>query len=236
MFVADDFGLSEDINEAILRAHTEGALQIACLMMGQPGTQGAVAIARDYPSLRVGWHLHLCDSRPTTVETWPWGRSPTAAGLAIAALPGARALAGAEISNQWRMLRATGLPVATVNAHHHLHWHPFVLRSLAAVLAADGEFDGWLRWGEPRFFGPRVPLGYRLVERLLLAPARRRLETPCSDSLWGLDRTFAMNPAEVATVLSGLGGGIHEFVFHPRPGEHDPDTRCLNELRTPVQN
>ena len=82
VFIADDFGLDEATNLAILRAHCAGALHGASLMLGQPGTDHAVALAREHPTLLIGWHLHLCDSRPATRSAWPWGASPGRAGLA----------------------------------------------------------------------------------------------------------------------------------------------------------
>jgi predicted glycoside hydrolase/deacetylase ChbG (UPF0249 family) len=231
-FVADDFGASEAINEAIVHAHRHGVLQLACLMMGQPGTAHAIELARANPDLQIGWHLHLCDSIPTTVDAWPWGESPARAGIRIAFSRAARSLAAAEIEDQWQMIADTGLPVAAVNAHHHLHWHPWVRRQLERLLAGTPGFGGWLRWGDVRFFGrDRAPSGYAMINRLLLGPARSRLAIPGSQTLWGVDRTFAMRPSEVLAALSDLPDGLHEFMFHPRPGDDDPDTQCLVELR-----
>lgn len=229
-FVADDFGASEAINDAIIRAHCDGVLQLACLMMGQPGTAHAIELARANPGLKIGWHLHLCDSIPTTIDAWPWAESPARAGLRIAFSNAAQTLASAEIENQWQMLVDSGLTVSSVNAHHHLHWHPWVRNRLEHLLAARSDFNGWMRWGELQFFDS-AGVGYAAVNRLLLGPARRRLTVPGSHSLWGIDRTFAMQPQEVLDVLSTLPDGLHEFMFHPRPGDDDPDTRCLVELR-----
>jgi len=236
-FIADDFGLSEEVDEAILHAHRRGVLQGAALMMGQPGTEHAVALAREHPTLRLGWHLHLTDSRPCTRSAWPWGRSPAVAGLALGLWPAARRLARREIDHQWRSFRETGLRCRFVNAHHHLHVHPFVRRSLLEVLP-DG-FAGWVRWGRVCFFPAGRPqplrdrLGYRLLEKLLLGPQRQRLPWPVSDTLWGVDRTFAMDAREVARMLPELGDGRHELVFHPRRMD-DADTRCLVELADAV--
>ena len=72
LFIADDFGLDETTNRAILHAHLKGALHGAALMMGQPGTADAVVMARDHPTLRIGLHWHFNDSRPLLRTTWPW--------------------------------------------------------------------------------------------------------------------------------------------------------------------
>ena len=53
----DDFGLSLPVNEAIERAHTNGVLTSASLMVGAPGAADAIARARRLPSLRVGLHV-----------------------------------------------------------------------------------------------------------------------------------------------------------------------------------
>ena len=161
VFIADDFGVGEPVNRAIVHAHRHGALTGAALMMGQPGTDHAVALARENPSLEVGWHLHLCDSRPLTVTEWPWSRSPLWAGLAIGLTGRGRALARREIGAQWEAFRASGLRCAFVNAHHHLHVHPFVMRTLLATLPED--FSGWLRWGRPRSRRPVLFPGQSLA-------------------------------------------------------------------------
>jgi predicted glycoside hydrolase/deacetylase ChbG (UPF0249 family) len=235
LFIADDFGMSTDVNAAIMRAHLEGALHGACLMMGQPGTEEAIDLARAHASLQIGWHLHLNDSEPMTIPAWPWGRSPARAGLSIAVSPRARSLARAEIDSQWRALRDSGLDCRFVNAHHHLHWHPYVRRHLVETLAADG-FEGWMRWGRLSFMNrDSAPFGYALIEALLQEPQRGRLPFRQSTTLWGLDSTFCMDAMKVAALLPRLGDGLHEFMFHPRAGDADVDTRCLIELRGLVE-
>ncbi len=201
LFIADDFGLSREANAAIVRAHREGALHGASLMMGQPATDDAVQLAKETPTLQVGWHLHLCDSRPVTAPAWPWGRSHWRAGFGIAFSPG---LMRREVRAQWELFRATGLRCAFVNSHHHLHAHPMVFAELLRVLPAD--FDGWIRRGWPCRF--------------------RR-----SDTLWGVHRTHRMDAAEVRAAMAKLPAGLHEFLFHPRAVDRDRDFAALMELK-----
>src|SRR5215510_1079454 len=56
---ADDFGRSASINEAVLRAHREGLLTTASLMVNERAFEEAVALGRDNPRLGVGLHLTL---------------------------------------------------------------------------------------------------------------------------------------------------------------------------------
>lgn len=228
LFIADDLGISESANEAIFHAHRHGALDGAALMLGQPATEAAVAQAREHPSLQVGWHLHLVDSRPCTLSRWPWGDSPAAAGFALGLSARMRRLARQEIQHQWAAFQETRLPCRFVNAHHHLHVHPFVRRTLLEIVPSD--FTGWIRWGRPCFFG-RSRVFYRALHHLLQRPHRERWPFRASSTLWGIDRTCAMHAREIAGVLPSLGPGLHEFLFHPRRIEADADTDCLLKLR-----
>src|ERR1051326_4057207 len=56
---ADDFGRSRSINEAVIRAHREGILTTASLMVNGEAADDAVALARQNPRLGVGLHVSL---------------------------------------------------------------------------------------------------------------------------------------------------------------------------------
>src|SRR5580698_6309616 len=59
---ADDFGLSHSVNEAVIRAHREGVLTSASLMINEAGFDEAVRLAKENPKLGVGLHLSLLQS------------------------------------------------------------------------------------------------------------------------------------------------------------------------------
>ncbi|PYI83222.1 MAG: hopanoid biosynthesis associated protein HpnK, partial [Verrucomicrobia bacterium] len=56
---ADDFGRSHSINQAVVRAHREGILTSASLMVNEAAAEEAAALAREHPQLGVGLHLTL---------------------------------------------------------------------------------------------------------------------------------------------------------------------------------
>src|SRR5262245_33982288 len=56
---ADDFGRSHSINEAVIRAHREGILTSASLMVNETSCSEAVSMAKQNPNLGVGLHLTL---------------------------------------------------------------------------------------------------------------------------------------------------------------------------------
>jgi predicted glycoside hydrolase/deacetylase ChbG (UPF0249 family) len=231
VFIADDLGMSREINDAICHAHEAGALTGAALMMAQPGTDEAVARAQALPSLQVGWHLHLNDSVPATTERWPWGASPARAGVSIGLSRAARRLMRREVARQWELFQATGLRCRFLTSHHHLHAHPFVWAAMREVIGP--RIEGWVRLGQARWFSP-PPAGMKLGHAAgeIFQRRRRRLSPwRASDNLWGLDRIFNMKADEVRAALATLPpDGLHEFLFHPRT-RSCPDTRCLLELQ-----
>jgi predicted glycoside hydrolase/deacetylase ChbG (UPF0249 family) len=56
---ADDFGRSSGINRGVARAHEEGIVTSASLMVRYPTAAEAAAYARDHPELGVGLHVDL---------------------------------------------------------------------------------------------------------------------------------------------------------------------------------
>jgi predicted glycoside hydrolase/deacetylase ChbG (UPF0249 family) len=60
---ADDFGASDGINRGIRRAHEEGVVTSASLMVHRAAAADAAAYARDRPQLAVGLHVDLAEWR-----------------------------------------------------------------------------------------------------------------------------------------------------------------------------
>ena len=61
---ADDFGLTNGVNRAIIEGHTRGAITSATLMANMPAFDAAVRLAKDHPSLGVGLHFNITQGRP----------------------------------------------------------------------------------------------------------------------------------------------------------------------------
>lgn len=64
IFNADDFGISRGVNAAIIKAHKEGILNSASLMINQKYAAEAVAAAKNMPKLEMGLHLNLTNENP----------------------------------------------------------------------------------------------------------------------------------------------------------------------------
>ena len=76
IFTADDFGLSASVNAAIVKAHRDGLLTHASLMVNGEAFGEAVQMAKENPDLRVGLHLTLVMGRPNQRSTAVRGPRP----------------------------------------------------------------------------------------------------------------------------------------------------------------
>ena len=144
---ADDFGLSASVNEAVIRAHRDGILTTASLMVNEPGFDAAVKLAQENPRLGVGLHLTLLmghsalppEKIPGLVNArGEFSNSPVGAGLGYFFNRGLREQLRAEIHAQFARFHATGLRLDHVNGHLHLHLHPVVFKILMEDATALG--------------------------------------------------------------------------------------------------
>jgi len=144
---ADDFGFSQGVNAAIIQAHEEGILTSTSLMVTGDAAQNAIALAKNHPHLAVGLHLvlvcgksvlppaqipHLVDSQGNFSD------NPTQAGLNYQFNQATRAELRLEIYAQLEKFRDSGLNLAHVDGHLHLHVHPVILNILTEFA---GEFQ-----------------------------------------------------------------------------------------------
>lgn len=144
IFNADDFGRSHAINEAVVRAHREGVLTTASLMVNGGAFDEAVKLARQHPALGVGLHLTLVMGRATLPPDQIPGLvnaageftdNPVAAGVNAFFRHSLRPQLEAEIAAQIGKFRATGLVMDHLNGHLNFHLHPTIFGILTRTLA-----------------------------------------------------------------------------------------------------
>ncbi len=230
---ADDFGAAPEVNEAIERAHTEGILTTASLMVAAPAAADAVARARRLSTLHVGLHLVLVAGRPLlpardlpdlTDAAGQFRRDLVGAGFRFFFRPAVRRQLRAEIRAQLDAFRATGLPLDHVNGHCHMHLHPTVLGlvleigrdyGLRAVrLPVEPLVAAWRARGGD--LAARVGMAAVMRPWAALMRARcRRAGVMCNDHLFGLHDTGAMDRDTVLRLLAHLPRGVSEIYFHP---------------------
>jgi len=230
IFNADDFGARPETNAAIRRAHVEGVLTSASLMVNEPAADEAVEIARALPTLAVGLHLVVSHGRAALLpEAIPHlvnaeGRfrdSPARAGIVGFFSRAARRELACEIEAQFARFAATGLPFSHVDGHQHLHLHPVVWDSVILQCEAHDVRRVRIPYEE---FRPATLAGLagRWMEWLFFRALRRRcLRTLAgrgfvvADRVYGHLETGRMTAAYVTALLGRLGGQTNEIYMHP---------------------
>lgn len=144
---ADDFGISEAVNNGIVAAHDRGIVTSTSLMATGDAFEHAVALARTRPRLAVGVHLVLTEQRPLLGAA----AVPTLIGPSRAFAPHLKDLLGpvlrrrvsleevrAELDAQVRRVRGAGLSIGHLDGHQHVHVLPGVARIVAELAAEHG--------------------------------------------------------------------------------------------------
>ncbi|MFM1769862.1 MAG: hypothetical protein RJA22_2391 [Verrucomicrobiota bacterium] len=230
---ADDFGRTASINASVLRAHREGILTCASLMVNEPAAAQAVALARDHPTLGVGLHLALVRGQaalgaaraPDLVDAA--GRfpdDPAGAGLRLQVSRRLRAQVREELAAQFERFHATGLPLDHVNGHLHFHLHPVVCDLLLEHRVAWGVTRMRLT-RDPFLANARLARG-RWVTRALHAAVFAGLSARARPRLarhgighparvFGLLQDGRVDEAFLLRLLPALPPGDSELYSHP---------------------
>jgi hopanoid biosynthesis associated protein HpnK len=230
ILTADDLGLAPEVNEGIERAHRDGALTAASLMVGERGFEEGVRVARANPGLAVGLHLTLTDGVPVL----PAARIPSltgqdgrfrddmaALGLLLALSREARAELAAEVAAQVERFLATGLSCDHVNAHKHFHLHPHIAAAMIQAAAGAGIRHWRLPAEDAALVRAADPASPRLHDWALgpwCRVLRRRgaawgLRAP--DRVLGFSWSGAFTAARLRAALPLLPDGVIELYFHP---------------------
>jgi predicted glycoside hydrolase/deacetylase ChbG (UPF0249 family) len=210
---ADDFGMYDAINTAVVDSIERGIAASCSLMAPCPGAPHAMRLLRERPEIPFGIHLTLCCD-PVAGEWGPLAPKSAVPSLlthggalyAPAQVPELLARArldevDLEFRTQVRAVADAGLTPT------HLDWH---------CLADGGRAD---------IFDLTVALAgeYGLAVRVWLEPGRHkayRRGLPVTDHDF-LD-SFAIDldgkPDRYAELLRGLPAGLSEWAVHPGPG------------------
>jgi len=230
---ADDFGRSPSVNAAVVRAHREGILTTASLMVNEPDCTEAVDLAKENPKLGVGLHLALICGRsalpPSKVPglTNPHGEfdsSPVKVGAKYYFDRSLRSQIRAEIHAQFARFRATGLSLDHVNGHLHFHLHPVVFQILMQDAASLGirhlrltRDHFWMNLGLAR---GRIcyRASHATVFGILAAVSRARLDVRQirhTSHVFGLLQDSKVDEEFILKLLPFLPPGDSELYSHP---------------------
>jgi hopanoid biosynthesis associated protein HpnK len=232
---ADDFGAAVEVNQAVERAHRDGILSAASLMVAAPAANDAVRRAHAMPALRVGLHLVLVDGKPMLPaaavpdlvdRSGNFRNQMARAGAAMFFLPKVRAQLAAEIEAQFAGFAATGLRLDHVNAHKHFHLHPTIAALIVKLSRAHGARGARVPL-EPQAVLGRIEKRKACSVVALTTPFARSLKNrfrragiAAPDHVFGLAWSGAMTSSRLSGLIENLPEGLSEIYMHPATGPY----------------
>lgn len=245
---ADDFGLTQGVNRAVIELHRSGVLSSATLMANASATNEAIHFALKTPGLGVGCHVVLVDGTPVlpardipTLIDPATGQFHRKLTTFLRLLLMGRIQASeieAETSAQIAQIAEKSLHLTHIDTHKHTHMFPAVLRPVlraaraAGVSAVRNPFEPpWSRQATPA-----APLVRRVEVNLLhqLEPAFRRILVQegfkTTDGAIGVLATGSLDAETVDSLLQNIPDGTWELVTHP--GYNDTDLARVNTKLT----
>lgn len=140
IFNADDFGISKGVNAAIVKAHREGILNSASLMINQKYADEAVKLAKEMPELEIGLHVNLTNEYPAApaqkipllVDEHGKLKNGFVNLLLFSFLKPRQLRQQAETEMRAQIVKylATGLPLQHLDSHRHVHMIPQIFKAM----------------------------------------------------------------------------------------------------------
>ena len=229
----DDFGVSSDVNQAIVQAHQQGILTSASLMVTGAAFDEAVRLAYLHPNLAVGLHLVLVSGRaalsarqiPHLVDqSGRFSNAAVRAGLRYQFSRAARRELRREIRAQLALFKETGLPLAHMDGHKHMHLHPVVLEILVecaqefgirAIRLPKENLSVGLRVDRSRLL---TQIAYAVIFGSLCRFGESRLRPAgieFADEVYGLFQTGRMTEDYLLKLIPRIAGRRVEIYSHP---------------------
>lgn len=122
---ADDFGFSSGVNYGIIDTHLNGIVNSATMMMNMEGTEHAIQLAKEHPSLQVGIHLVLTCGKPLLQDV---GSLTNEEGYfhSLSELHLKKdSVHLEEVEREWtaqiEKFLSSGVPLTHMDSHHHVH-------------------------------------------------------------------------------------------------------------------
>ena len=236
---ADDFGLTEMINQAIIEAHSCGLISSTSLLANGEAFESALALSRQAPRLGVGVHLNLTEGKPLApTYSIPslvngqgcFARKP--AGLWRAMILGR--VSAVEIEKELRAqiekVLAAGVVATHLDSHKHVHALPTLGRmgiklarqyGIPAIRCVAESWSG-LRCLLRRFPRAKTTIFRQRLNSFVLAAVSRgwsrqlrQAGVACAEHFYGVTPTGFLDEELLREILRHLQDGTSELMCHP---------------------
>lgn len=255
---ADDAGVSDIVNEGIVKCYQAGALTGVSVMACGRRFREAARMLKDVGAVEVGAHLTLtggfmpCTQDHAGIKSFIGDNGAFLRGYKQFA---ARYITGRvkkehvyrEFSAQIETIEREGLKVTHLDSHEHVHLFPAVLDCVIKLAGDRGlryvrvpaENSGMLL---KRFSLADVvrhaalkPLAVRAASRL------RKAGLVCNDAFWGHVHSGRLDDQLLCEIIDYLTEGVNEIAVHPSVFsrallEESPGTvNSVNEMKALIE-
>ncbi|AQA16906.1 hypothetical protein BST95_00390 [Halioglobus japonicus] len=233
---ADDFGLCDGVNDAIVELFELGVLTSTTLMVNADSTLSAVTIAEKNPNLGVGLHFNLTLGKAVAPaneldglvdsDGYFYPRSKLLKRLAARSVQAEQI--SLELESQYQRMLSFGLKPTHIDSHQHLHVYPLVFDVLANFCAS-------------KYLPIRMPWVAHSPSNRLSLPKRAKRGILSSANSWNARRwdgklkwndalcsvfDIARRPSLVtvgdyAALIGEQPGGVVELMVHPATNLQD---------------
>ena len=226
---ADDFGMSQEVNEGTKKGIEEGIITSVSLMANMPYFEDAVRFLKKHPRVSVGLHFNITegkslifpkDAKNLLREDDSFYHWPQLIGR-VAKKTIKPSEIELELKKQYLTLKKTGLPVTHIDSHHHIHLYPSIFKIVSAF--ADREKIQSLRgnyfntWNLTLGVWKKPIVTQVIVNSALLLSNLRHAEhkhlyeiNRFYDINWGKD----LSSKQLLAILDKLPEGTTEFICH----------------------
>lgn len=245
---ADDFGLTQGVNRAILECGREGVVTSATLMANGEALGDAIGALQtpstlDATGLAVGCHIGLVDGTPLLPAakvssllgdgTGAFRSSIIAFGYAATAGRIRAEQIEAEAVAQIRKLQGAGVRLSHFDAHKHAHMFPFVLQAVLRAAQACGigamrnpfepakPFSNGHLLGDPALWKRYAEVKLLRVWARDFRRAAAAAGIATTDGTFGIAATGALNERVLEAMVAVIPEGTWELCCHPGCNDQD---------------
>ncbi len=222
---ADDFGLTESINEGIINAHCDGIVTRTSIVANGKAFNHAVSLSKKNKTLKVGIHLTLV------------GEEPINEPIKIKSLMGQnglllinykaflvryilRKIEQREVYSEWESqiqnVMNSGIDINHIDSHQHLHILPEMFR-IALALAYKYKIN------KIRMLHSNITRVRSLKELILILISNVNIkeiinsnsEVKYSDNFLGLKQSGNIKEDDILNFIDDMKHGIIELMCHP---------------------
>ncbi len=231
---ADDFGLSNNINEAVMQSFKVGILKSTSLLINAKRSLEAIELTKNTPELDIGIHLCLVQGRPISKKR----DIPTLLDndgyffknhLSFLIKLWGNKIDLAEVEREFnaQITKAIdyNLNITHLDTHQHIHIHPEILK-IVVKLAKKFRIP-WVRYPVEIPYSVKETLSIfnnlrNLWKLIFINTYKRRIEYILdkndimhSNYIMGMYNSGIMTHMKFNRMLSLVENGTTEIIFHP---------------------